>query len=428
MALHMRRLSDDSVSWQLPSRTACLGLHLATRAPLPAPAETPLLVFRDVARVVEALARGSLVARDVIVVRGVAGLSAAHGLDITVGRLLVAMCVPPAFRSAFTNAPCTRALLATTLADVMLDEHVEIAARGADALEVLGVYFVQRSGLSLTARDFAAPSARDEHIAHATRDVLEVNAAYAREEITDGERYNRIVDTWAGVTERVVYAARADAGSDDVLEAFAAADESDMPPERTRAMLGLQAKASGEIFEHPVVHSLGEGLAPHEFMMTCRAARARELTRAQRVAVANAMYPDLRDALGGVRIAGFDCGTTRGVNVGRDCEDGAASLRVRVVGRVLTDDVIARTGKILAHAGDLVTRALARRIDDAQVAVVRVRDPLACVAEDGVCAKCFGLDPEDATWLATGDDVGERAARAIAEGARAFSNATFHVC
>ena len=109
-------------------------------------------------------------------------------------------------------------------------------------------------------------------------------------------------------------------------------------------------------------------------------------------------------------------------------DDQVVSLASRIEGRVAVEDVVSPLDVVLARAGSLLTRIVARSIDDACVPWVIVRDPLTCASQEGVCAVCFGLDPEDATWLADGDPIGARAATAIAREARRISERWFQTC
>jgi hypothetical protein len=414
---------DPPLTWRPLSGGACLGLLLATRTE-PDAAAASARPFRDREAILVALGHGALALDETVRV----------GAQITTaGRFLVAECVPAALRAEVQAAPLTAARLAALLARIAFEDHVEIAARCAAAMEQLGRFVADRSGASLAIGDFVVPPGRDAILARAAARVAEVRTQYEDGLVTDGERYNATVDAWADAAAGIQASARATAPRNDPLAALAAA--SDGPPaEYARAIDGVLAKPSGEVHEVPVVHTPGEGLTPHEAMMAAMAARSHRVRQAERDRGAAQLLHVLRAVIGPTRVVIRDCETRRGVHVRRLAQvpahlpgPFALSLAGRIVGRVAAADVVSRDGDVLARAGALLTRPLAARIEAAHVASVLVRDPITCAAQ-GVCAICLGLDPDDATWNADGDAVGSRAALAIARGARAFTTRTFHIC
>jgi DNA-directed RNA polymerase subunit beta' len=403
-------------TWHL-SRSALLGLFLATRIEPQARGAA----FRNRERVLEALEHGILGGDDTIRI----------GPRVTtVGRFLVAECFPATYGDEVSAVPCTAMRLANLLSRVMRDFHVEIAARSAEALELLGRRVADKSGRSPTRSDFEAAPEKDALVAEAHDEARAVQRDYQEALITDGERYHKTVDVWASAADRTRWAARTRGGVTDPLEAFAAADAETPKPDRVRGILGPCTKSNGEIFEAPILHTLGEGLTAHEFMMTCRAARGVILSQQERDRVARAMLHDLDAALGDTTITVRDCGTMHGVRVERlELEfETMSTLAARIEGRIAAADVSSRDGTVLAPQGALFTRRIAERIEAAHVPWVLVRDPLTCEAEEGICALCFGLDPDDATWLCPGDEIGSRAAINIAREARRFIERWVHIC
>jgi DNA-directed RNA polymerase subunit beta' len=178
-----------------------------------------------------------------------------------------------------------------------------------------------------------------------------------------------------------------------------------------------------------VLGGLASGLDAHEYFMCCAATDRVRRDVARRSLVAARLFDMLQAALGDVAIVAGDCGATAGTVVRALRDDGATvSLGQRVRGQIVIEPVTAPSGELLAPAGALITTALADQIDALDVSAVVVRDVLACQAEGGVCARCAGLGPEDAIWPAVGDDLGARAARAIAQAALWFGDHYFHIC
>lgn len=399
-----------------PSPTACLGLYLATRSS-PAPRGPAV---RDCDRVLEALARRALTTDDTIRVDG--------RVD-TVGRYLVQQCLPASHRD-WRDAPWDRRRIAQVLSRITRDLHVELAARSATALTQLGSYVASRSGFSLAIDDFAPGFDLDDLVAASRSELAAVTERYARGEITDGERYNRCVDSWALTTERARVEARRCAPALDPLTAYASSLVFGEPPERLRTMIGLLAAGTGEVFERPVLGTRAKGLDGHEYFLCSLVAGDHRHAVAERTHLAAPLSNALRADLCGVAIVEHDCGTTEGSLVRalrHECMP-VASLGERIEGRVVVEAVTAPAGELIAPAGALITPALAERIDAAEVYSVVVRDVLACRAEGGVCAVCFGLAPEDAIWPVVGDPVGSRAAETIARALPQFSDHYFGVC
>jgi DNA-directed RNA polymerase subunit beta' len=399
-----------------PSACASLGLHLATRAS-PRP---PGRAFRDRDRVLEAHARGALRLGDTIRV---------GGRTTTCGRYLVAECLPPGFRG-MADAPWDAERGAREIARIGRELHVELAARAVMALEQLGRFVADRSGFSLALEDFEAPPGTGAVIAEAYLEVAQVTREYERGETTDGERYNRVVDVWARTAERARLEARKRAPDPDPLAACAASYPGTPRPDVVRAIHGPIAKPSGEVMEG-LIGSLIGGLSTIEYFSTCAVARRGVCEAAARDREADALFHDLFAVLGGIAIVASDCGTARGTRVraSEHADDAGSWLAHRIEGRVASQDVVGHTGEVLAVAGALITPAIARRIEAAQVVSVMLRDVRTCEARGGVCARCFGLAPEDAIWPSIGDEVGARAAEAISAAVRRLPrDRMFHIC
>ncbi len=415
---HALRPPDAPDTWAPPSPTACLGLFLATRA-LP---EGPPRAFRDVGRLFESLARGDLALDDAVRV---------EGRVTTAGRFLVDACLPPSVREPTRGAPWTRAHATEVLDRVTRELHVELAARAAEVLERLGRSVAERAGLSLGAGDFAAPPGRDAPAAEPLARVAAQQARYDAAQITDGERHNVTVDLWrAAIAHGRAVAERHARELHRPLVAFAAALGDPTLPVRAWAADGLQLSPRGETREVPVRHTAGDGFTPHEWAMRAVKARGEALEQAQRDRLATALLRDLHAALADVRVVAVDCATHGAVLLRRDAlaeAEGAPTLGVRAEGRVLAEDV-AHDGAVLACAGTLITPALARALDVGAVASLRVRDVRRCEAAGGVCARCLGRDPDDATIPALGEAVGARAAFVIARAARAFRQDVLFIC
>lgn len=334
---------------------ASLGLHLATRA---TPVMANVQAVRDIARLGEALDRGAVGVDDTVRIDGVA---------TTVGRHLVAACLPPGARQ-ITDEPWEARRGEQVVAQIIRTLHVEIAGRCVDALETLGRRIAERSGLSLALDDFLPPAELCELTDAARDEAMQHERAYHAGEMTDGERFSRQVDAWDEARVRAQIVARATAPERDPLAACAASQREPIAPEALRAPRGTIRVPFGEYQVLHMTGTLGHGLGMHEFFIRAVEARHNVLDAAARQDIAQAMFAELDAAIGDIEIVVDDCGSA-------------------------------------------------------------ARDVRTCEAAGGVCARCFGLAPEDALWPCVGDPVGARAAAAIARAANQLAmHRYFRIC
>lgn len=400
---------------EIPCATASLGLHLATCA---APAEHGQAI-RDLEQLLELYTRGALALADTVRIAG---------RTTTVGRHLVAACLPPSMTDV-SDAPWDAARGARAIDRIVREYHVEIAARCAMALDQLGLYVAERSGLSLAADDFMPPREARAAIEEARTRALELEQMYTDGLITDSERFNRDVDTWSHAAELARLEARRQAPERDPLAVCAASLPESPRPDAIRSPRGTIYVGPG--WATGMTGTLGGGLDGHEYFVRATEARHGLLTTSERRWLAYELARDIDAVIGDLAIVAVDCGTARGMRVRAFEYEGyvPGSLAARIEGCVAAEDVHDRDGTLLAATGTLLVPALARRIEEGHVTSVVVRDVRSCEAEDGVCARCFGLAPEDALWTCIGDGVGARAAAAIgAAVGRLARRRIFHIC
>jgi DNA-directed RNA polymerase subunit beta' len=400
------------------SSIASLGLYLATRTP---PAATPARAFRDVARLIEALDRGAVDTDDTVRIAGA---------TTTVGRHLVAACLPASAR-AIADAPWDAGRGERALAKIVRELHVEIAGRCVDALETLGRRFAERSGLSVALDDFVPPAAIGRVVDVALAAAMALERDFCAGEISDAERLDCQLATWAEACARAQIAARAAAPAHDPLAACAASQRAPVAPEVLRAPRGTIEVPFGDTHVMNMTGTLGGGLGVHEYFVRAVEARHATCEAAARLDLARALFADLDAAIGEVEIVAHDCGTARGVRIEALVLDasGERALIDKLTGAVVAEAACDARGGVVAAAGAVLTPALAHQIAAARIAAVVVRDVRTCEAVGGVCARCFGLAPDDALWPSVGDPVGGRAAVAIAHAASQLApRRFFHIC
>jgi hypothetical protein len=397
------------------SATASLGLHLATRQ---LPAEHGRAV-RDHDHLLELYARGVLALDDTVRIAG---------RTTTAGRHLVAACLPPSMRDV-SDAPWHAARGARVIERIVRELHIAIATRCAAALDQLGGFVAERSGLSLASDDFLPPSEAREVVREACARTADIERMYEEGLITDGERFNRTVDTWAHAAELGRLEARRRAPQRDPLAACAASLFDSATPDAMRSLRGVIVV--GSRWATGMVGTVADGIDVHEFFIRAAAARNDVLDAAERKRRAYELARDVDAVIGTLEIVAVDCGTARGIRVRalEYDEHTVGSLALRIENQLTAEDVHDRNGVLLAAAGTLLVPALARRIEQALVTSVVLRDVRTCGALDGVCARCFGLGPEDALWTCVGDRIGARAAAAIGGGvAQLAPRRITHIC
>ncbi|MEZ4394333.1 MAG: hypothetical protein R3A48_24945 [Polyangiales bacterium] len=389
------------------------GLYRATRG---APSGAPTRAFQGFDAMWDSLSRGELALDETVRL---------NARDDTVGRHLVAACLPSRLR---TSRVWDAGVAARALADVHRRHGAEVTARCADALERLGAWVFARHGASLCADALAPPSGHRAIVDEALAGIAAVQHDYDEGLITDGERYNKVVDLASFAHERSRDLCRVESPGDGAL---ATLTQRGPALATLRASGGLFAKRSGEIVERPVLRTLVEGREPHEAAIAWTSARIAAVRDSLPPRETQAVLHDVHAALGPLRVSVLDCGTSNGVIVTArriESNEVVASAGRVAEGRALAEDLLDREGHVVARAGALVTVALGERIDAARVASLRVRDPLTCARDDGPCVRCLGLDPLDGTWSQPGDALAPRVAFAVTRAMLRVRPWTFHIC
>ncbi len=308
-----------------------------------------------------------------------------------------------------------------------------------DELKEMGFHFATRAGASIGMMDMVVPEEKPAIIEAARRQVEAANAQYRRGMITDGERYNKVVDIWthaSNETEQAMeraFTAGGDAG--DINPIFmmvnSKARGSRQQIRQLAGMRGLMAKPSGEIIERPIISNFREGLSVLEYFISTHGARKGLADTALKTADAGYLTRKLVDVAQDVRIIEQDCHTLNGISVRLDTDDdvpGASAVAAKIVGRTcLTDLSDPVTGAKLADVGQEIDETVAARIIDAGIDVVRIRSVLSCESRRGICAACYGRDLATGKGVEIGSAVGIIAAQSIGEPGTQLTMRTFHI-
>jgi DNA-directed RNA polymerase subunit beta' len=317
-----------------------------------------------------------------------------------------------------------------------LEQTVEML----DAVKALGFRYATRAGISIGIDDLQIPEEKEKLVSAAQREVIEVEKQYQDGVITNGERYNKIISIWSGVTEKVADAMfskmeKQDKAGGEFNPIFIMADSgargSKQQIRQLAGMRGLMARPSGEIIENPITSNFREGLTVLQYFISTHGARKGLADTALKTADSGYLTRRLVDVSQDVIISEHDCGTVDGIEIKPIIESGEViePLRDRIIGRVGLDaikDPLA-AGKVIVGANEEITEDIANDIQGAGIEKVRIRSVLTCESQRGVCALCYGRDLATGKLVELGMAVGVIAAQSIGEPGTQLTMRTFHI-
>ncbi|WP_417250771.1 DNA-directed RNA polymerase subunit beta' [Celeribacter sp.] len=312
-----------------------------------------------------------------------------------------------------------------------------------DQIMSLGFREAFKGGISFGKDDMVVPDNKWTIVDETRALVKDFEQQYMDGLITQGEKYNKVVDAWAKCNDKVTEAMmsnisankRAEDGSEMepnsvYMMAHSGARGSVTQMKQLGGMRGLMAKPSGEIIETPIISNFKEGLTVLEYFNSTHGARKGLSDTALKTANSGYLTRRLVDVAQDCIVREVDCGTERAVTAEAAVNDGevVASLAERILGRVAADDVLRPgTDEVLVAKNELIDERKADLIEDAGVASMRIRSPLTCEAEEGVCAYCYGRDLARGTMVNQGESVGIIAAQSIGEPGTQLTMRTFHI-
>jgi DNA-directed RNA polymerase subunit beta' len=316
-----------------------------------------------------------------------------------------------------------------------------------DNLKEIGFKYATTSGISISIDDIQIPSTKEEIITRAEQEVIDVEQQHLDGIITDGERYNKVVDIWSRVTEQISDEMFNELKSIDKLESrgrsvhsgefnpiFMMADSgargSKQQIRQLAGMRGLMAKPSGEIIETPITANFREGLTVLQYFISTHGARKGLADTALKTADSGYLTRRLVDVAQDVIVTMVDCGTMGGIEFTPIIEGGEmiASIKDRAIGRVALEDIQDPvTGEVIVEANTEIDEDLADKIMDAGISSIKIRSVLTCEARRGVCAKCYGTNLATGNMVELGEAVGVLAAQSIGEPGTQLTMRTFHI-
>jgi DNA-directed RNA polymerase subunit beta' len=356
-------------------------------------------------------------------------------VETTVGRVIFNEHLPPSL--GFINQEMNKRELTRLVAQCYYLLGKSETVKLLDALKDLGFRYATLSGLSIGIDDMHVPSSKGDRIEEAEAEVKKIEREYQDGLITKGERYNKIIDIWTHVTERV---------SDEMFKELEAQKDGEFNPifmsadsgsrgsrqqiRQLAGMRGLMAKPSGEIIETPIITNFREGLSVLEYFISTHGARKGLADTALKTADSGYLTRRLVDVAQDVIVCEKDCNTLNGIYVGSLVEGGEIiePLRDRVLGRVALEDIRDPfTGEVIVEANQEIVEPLASRIENAGIDRVRIRSVLTCEAERGVCVNCYGRNLATGKMVEIGEAVGVIAAQSIGEPGTQLTMRTFHI-
>jgi len=357
-------------------------------------------------------------------------------IDSTVGRVLLCEALPPEVSLEDVNREHDQGSIGEVIAACYQKHGHAKTVELLDLLKTVGFRYATVSGISVAMVDMVIPPEKKELISKASQTVEKIDEMYQNGLITEGERYNKIIDEWTRTTEEVstVMLKRMEeneqgfTGIHIMYKSKARGSKSQI--RQLAAMRGLMAKPSGDIIESPITSNFREGLTVLEYFISSHGARKGLADTALKTADAGYLTRRLVDVSQDVVIEEIDCGTLNGIWVEplMDGPDTIAPLNERIVGRYPLDDVyVPGRPDPLATSDEEIDDARAQAIMDAGLPGVRIRSVLTCQSKRGVCARCYGRNLATGKLIELGEAVGIIAAQSIGEPGTQLTMRTFHI-
>ncbi|MCE2487894.1 MAG: DNA-directed RNA polymerase subunit beta', partial [Desulfurellaceae bacterium] len=357
-------------------------------------------------------------------------------VDTTVGRVVLYEIIPPEIPFAEVNRTMKKKELGSLLDSAFLKAGNKATVIFADRLKDLGFEHATRAGISIGIQDMIIPEEKEALLDAAQADIQEIQDQYTKGLITDGERHNKVVDTWAAVTDKVAH--EMFSGFQESRQGFSpifmmadsGARGSAQQIRQLAGMRGLMAKPSGEIIETPIRANFREGLSVLQYFISTHGARKGLADTALKTANSGYLTRRLVDVAQDCIISEHDCGTIDGIEMGPLVEGGEIieGLGERVLGRVALDDIRDPfSSEVLVPANEEIDEERVKLIEEAGIEKLWIRSALTCQSRRGVCISCYGRDLARGRMVNIGEAVGIIAAQSIGEPGTQLTMRTFHI-
>ncbi|MDH3988512.1 MAG: DNA-directed RNA polymerase subunit beta' [Gammaproteobacteria bacterium] len=437
----------------VPSQDVVLGLYFMTRSTVNGKGEG--MVFTDIDEARRAYENGVCALQAEVKVRVPMHERDDEGdvattirlVETTVGRALLSTLLPKGLSFDLVNRPMSKKAISNVINACYRILGLKKTVVFADRLMYTGFRFATTAGISIGINDMVVPESKVEILAVAEAEVKEIQNQYSSGLVTEGERYNKVVDIWSRTNDQVAKAMMDKLGTETVLNAkgkeveqesfnsiYMMADSgargSAAQIRQLAGMRGLMAKPDGSIIETPITANFREGLDVLQYFISTHGARKGLADTALKTANSGYLTRRLVDVAQDLVVTEVDCETRNGVAMAPLVEGGdiVEPLRERVLGRVLAEPVlIPGTDKIAFDAGTMLDEAGVARLEELFIDHVLVRSPITCEVRYGVCSQCYGRDLARGNRINIGEAVGVIAAQSIGEPGTQLTMRTFHI-
>ena len=424
----------------VPSQDIVLGLYYVSQER--ADAKGTGGVFADTAEVRRAYETGNLGLHARIAVR-----FRGERIDTTAGRALLGDILPEGLPFSVINRVLKKKVIGELINTCYRRLGIKDTVIFADQLMYTGFRMATRAGISFGAGDMVTPLEKEGILARSEDEVKAIQAQYTSGLVTEGERYNKVVDIWSRATDEVAKAMMDRVSKDTVylpdgssvqqdsfnsifMMADSGARGSAAQIRQLAGMRGLMAKPDGSIIETPITANFREGLNVLQYFISTHGARKGLADTALKTANSGYLTRRLVDVTQDLVVVETDCGSEEGLPMTSLVEGGEIiePLRDRVLGRVVAEDVVhPNTGEIVISRNTLLTERHLSQLDELGVDALKVRSPLTCRSRHGVCALCYGRDLARGHLVNAGEAVGVIAAQSIGEPGTQLTMRTFHI-
>jgi DNA-directed RNA polymerase subunit beta' len=427
-----------------PSQDIVLGCYYLTQDPRKTKVEGERMpLFADLMEVEFAFNEKAIKIHDRIRLKNpdlgrqtVYGNSEARHIETTVGRVIFNQIWPP--NVGFFNRSCPKKQLSDVIfRTYQVSTHQE-TVESLDRLKDLGFHWAMRAGVSIGITDMIIPKEKHIEVDGAYKQLATVEKQYRNGIITDGERYNKVIDIWTHAGEEIANVMfrtlQHNEGRQELNPVYLMVDSgargNRQQVKQLAGMRGLMAKPDGSIIERPITANFREGLTVMEYFISSHGARKGLADTALKTADSGYLTRKLVDASQDVIITEEDCGTTQGIIVRPiyEADEEVVDLPTRIIGRgsceTIKDPV---KGSVLLKKGQIIDEVTAKAVEKVGVEQLKIRSVLTCESKRGCCAKCYGRNLATGKAVKIGEAVGIIAAQSIGEPGTQLTMRTFHV-
>jgi DNA-directed RNA polymerase subunit beta' len=437
----------------VPSQDVVLGLYFMTRERINVKGEG--MIFADPTEVQRAYASGQVHLQARIKLR-VKETVASYDeettvqtriVDTTVGRALLWEIVPEGMSYDMINRNMVKKAISKVINHCYRIVGLKATVIFADQLMYTGYEYSTKSGSSIGVNDFEIPEEKAELVEKAYDEVKEIEQQYAAGLVTQGEKYNKVIDIWSRTNDQVSKSMMANLSKDMVINRNGEEEEQDSfnsvymyadsgargSPAQIRqlaGMRGLMAKPDGSIIETPIVANFREGLNVLQYFISTHGARKGLADTALKTANSGYLTRRLVDVAQDVVVVEQDCGTDAGLLMTPVIDGGdiIETLSDRVLGRIVAKDVVKPgSDEVLLEAGTMVDEVWSERLEELGIDEVQVRSPITCKTRYGICSTCYGRDLGRGHQVNMGEAIGVVAAQSIGEPGTQLTMRTFHI-